>query len=396
MWVNKPKKYVDEEYPELVNLFKNKEDAHNGLCSTIETTFICPCCLKEYKRKIVNVVKAGHITCPTCSDGFPYPEKFMANLLTQLDISFDYHYTDTWTQNYIYDFRLEVNGKKYIIETDGGIGHGHRNLTNLSSEESLAIDKYKDLLATNNGYEIIRIDCNYTSNRFDYIKQSIIDTLYNIVDLSMVDWDECNKKALDSVFHKVIDCYKHKSVFLDEIEEMTHIKQRTIIKYLREAMDCGILPKKILMSTNPYKTIPEGVKFVFDENNFSSRNRKIYCYEDVIIFNSITDAANYYNFDRCSFGYALKNNCLFKGKHFVYLDELDENFDFKPKNDFNSNRCRKIYKYDDSMNLLDIYENATELKQRSPEYNYNTIWKACTNKNRRAYGFRWSYEILTK
>ena len=173
MWVNKPKKYVDEEYPELVNLFKNKEDAHNGIFSTIETIFICPCCKKEYKCKIVNVVKAGHVTCPTCSDGFLYPEKFMANLLTQLQISFDYHYVDVWTQNFIYDFRLKIGDKMYVVETDGGIGHGNRSLTNLSSDESLAIDRYKDLLATENGHEIIRIDCNYTRNRFDYIKQSI-------------------------------------------------------------------------------------------------------------------------------------------------------------------------------------------------------------------------------
>lgn len=397
MWVNLPQKYVDEEFPELVYLFKNREDAHNGTASTIETDFICPCCKKEYKRKIANVVRNKHVSCPTCNDGFSYPEKFMANVLTQLNISFDYHYSDkTWTQKYIYDFRFDYNGSKYIIETDGGLGHGHRNMPSTSSDELLDIDRIKDQLATDNGYHIIRIDCDYKNDRYQYIKQSIINALNGILDLSNIDWNECNIKSLDSMFLKVINCYKKDSIFLDNISELTGIKIRTITKYLNEAMKFGILEKQKLIKNNPYKDIPDGIEFIFDRNNYSSQNKKIYCYEDVIIFNSITDASDYYGFDRSSFSYALNRDGAFKSKHFVYFDTLDKNFDFKPKSDFQDNRNRKMYQYDKTLKLLYVYKDASDLKQKNPKYSYSNIWKSCTTPGRSAYGFIWSYELLTK
>ena len=31
MWKNIPKKYIDEVYPDLIPLFKNRSDAHNGV-----------------------------------------------------------------------------------------------------------------------------------------------------------------------------------------------------------------------------------------------------------------------------------------------------------------------------------------------------------------------------
>lgn len=397
MWVNLPQKYVDEEFTELVHLFKNREDAHNGTASTIETDFICPCCKKEYKRKIVNVVRNKHVSCPTCNDGFSYPEKFMANVLTQLNINFYYHYSDkTWTQKYIYDFRFYYDGSKYIIETDGGLGHGNRNMSKILSEELLDIDRIKDQLAIDNGYNIIRIDCDYKNDRYQYIKQSIINALNDIFDLSTIDWDECNRKSLDSMFLKVVNCYKQDSIFLDDISELTGIKIRTITKYLNEAMKFGIIEKQKLIKNNPYKDIPDGIEFIFDRNNYSSQNKKIYCYEDVIIFNSITDASDYYGFDRSSFSYALNRDGAFKGKHFVYFDTLDKNFDFKPKSDFQDNRNRKMYQYDKTLKLLYVYKDASDLKQKNPKYSYSNIWKSCTTPGRSAYGFIWSYELLTK
>ena len=91
MWKNIPKNYVDEKYPELIPLFKNREDAHNGVSSSKKIEFVCPCCNKIYVRSICDIVRSGSVPCVTCSDGFSYPEKFMANVLSQLNIDFKYH-----------------------------------------------------------------------------------------------------------------------------------------------------------------------------------------------------------------------------------------------------------------------------------------------------------------
>ena len=396
MWVNKPTKYVDEEYPELVELFKYKEDAHNGVYSTLNKVFVCPCCNNEYYRKIANVVRNRHVSCPTCNDGFPYPEKFMANVLTQLHIPFDYQYTNnTWTQNYIYDFRFDFNNKKYIIETDGGLGHGHRSMSNLTPDESLIIDKNKEELAINNGYILIRVDCDYKNDRYQYIKNSVVKSLQDIFDLSKIDWDTCNKKALDSLFFKVVDCYKNNSTFLDDISEITGIKIRTVTKYLNEAMKVGILQKQTLRKKNPYKDIPIGVKFVFNDKNYSSRNRKLFCYEDAIIFNSITDAAEYYGFHRGSIDLAIKeHNGAIKGKHFIYFDDLPKDYDFNTKINRIVSRNNQIYQYDKSLKLVHLYKDASELKEKSPKYSYANVWRACTGKRKTAYGFIWSFKDL--
>ena len=397
MGKSKPKKYVNEEYPELVSLFKYKEDAHNGVYSTLNKIFVCPCCHNEYNRKIVNVIRNKHVSCPTCNDGFSYPEKFMANMLTQLNISFDYQYTNKeWTQNYIYDFRFDFNNKKYIIETDGGIGHGRRCISNLTPDESLIVDKNKEELAINNGYIVIRVDCDYKNDRYQYIKNSIIKSLQDIFDLSKIDWDICNQKALDSLFLKVIDCYKNETIFLDNISEITGVKIRTVTKYLNEAMKAGILPKKKLIKNNPYKDIPIGVRFIFNEKNYSSRNKKLYCYEDVTIFNSITDAAEYYGFNRCSIDLAIKeHNGAIKGKHFIYFDDLPKDYNFNEKNDFEIHRNNQIYQYDNDLKLIHLYKESSELKEKCPQYNYANIWRVCKGKRKTAYGFIWSFKKLT-
>ena len=58
---------------------------------------------------------------------------------------------------------------------DGGIGHGNKSVhEKYSIEDSIKIDNKKDELANQNGFILIRIDCNYTYNRFGFIKENII------------------------------------------------------------------------------------------------------------------------------------------------------------------------------------------------------------------------------
>lgn len=57
----------------------------------------------------------------------------------------------------VYDIYFEKDGKNYIIEMDGGLGHGNRTYTksDRSKEELLDIDKIKDILAREHDIEVI-------------------------------------------------------------------------------------------------------------------------------------------------------------------------------------------------------------------------------------------------
>lgn len=57
--------------PEMIYLFKDKEDAYKyKKWSTKYTWFICPCCGNEYYLQIQNVTKIGKVSCDICNDGF--------------------------------------------------------------------------------------------------------------------------------------------------------------------------------------------------------------------------------------------------------------------------------------------------------------------------------------
>ena len=116
----------------------------------------------------------------------------MYNLLQQLNVEFEYQYSPKWCKYRFkgknktgrYDFYIP--SKQLIIEMDGGIGHGNCSTKLLTKNESLEIDNIKDKLAIEHKLNPIRIDCNYNHNRFEYIKNKIINSKLNdIFNLNM-------------------------------------------------------------------------------------------------------------------------------------------------------------------------------------------------------------------
>lgn len=297
---------------------KNPDDANDYTHSKKEIVLICPCCKREYITKLVYYVKSQKVQCPFCKDGFSYPERFMSNVLKQLDIKFDYQYVSDWTHGYKYDFRLEYMSKKYIIEMDGAIGHNHTNsLSNLTKEDSYKIDCIKTELAIDNGYIVIRVDCDYKNlNKFVYIQNEIIKTISPYIDLSNVNWQKCHIDSLTSIFNTVINTYKYKTKFVDEISKITEVKPRTVIKYIKEAMGSGILPNEILYKKNYLKQYPDDMICL---TNRHPNDKPILCIDDNLLFKSIKDACIYYGFNPDELRYVMrcKNNTL-NGKSFKF------------------------------------------------------------------------------
>lgn len=391
--------YVDESFPELAKNFKDQSKIHVTKSCKDTVELICPCCKKEYKSKVVDYIKAGHVPCLTCNDGFSYPEKLMGNILKQLNIKYEYQYSPEWAKPYKYDFYFIYNNQKYIVETDGGLGHGYNNAFDRTTQECLEVDKIKDNLASQHNINVIRIDCNYVNyNRFNYIKPNIIKELSSIIPLDNIDWDYCNLQSLKSKFQEVIEIYKSGTKCLEDISNICNIKTRTVIKYITEAMDNGLIPKeKLIIKKNPKPTGRYRIKEARIISKDEATKDSIFCYEDALLFKTMGDAIIYYGYMKDGFYLAIReNNGYFKGRHFIKYKNLPRDFDFNRKifnqSEYNNSGSKKIicqYTLDDK--LKRIYIRKEEIPKNM---SFSNIWRACVNQRKSAYGYKW--KILDK
>ena len=275
--------------PELVHLFKNMEDAYKyKKWSTQYTWYICPCCGNEYYLQIQNVTKAGKVPCDICNDGFSYPNKFMANLLSQLNITYEKEYSPDWISPKKYDFYFQINNKNYIVEMDGGLGHGNSfgKPFQKDLDDGITIDKYKDKMAKNHGISVIRIDCNYTSKRFEYITNSILNScLAELFDLNAIDFKKCDLASNDNIFRAVLIDLQNRIYDTKVLSRKHKLGESTIRNYINTAIESNIISQK---AVNQYR-FESRKKKISD-----SKNQKVLCIETNEIFDSYKDANKKY------------------------------------------------------------------------------------------------------
>ena len=231
-------KIVDAR-PDLIKYLDNPDDAYiYSYASTKPMNVHCPIC--GYKKQF----DAAHLStqgfgCPICGDGVKYPNKFISELLDQLGIDYTREATKKhkdlfWAEDFRYDFYFKQNNQKILIEADGGF---HRYA------EQQERDICKDLLAQQNGFMLIRIDCDYkTNNRFDYIKEHIIKSeLSKLLNLNRVDWRRCDKKALSGLTYEACLLW-NEGKSIQEIARTLNVCIQTVAKYLKRCRDVGLCP----------------------------------------------------------------------------------------------------------------------------------------------------------
>jgi predicted RNA-binding Zn-ribbon protein involved in translation (DUF1610 family) len=159
----------------------------------------CPQCGHVKKIAICDLLRNG-LGCPKCSDGVSYPNKFGRNFIEQLNVkNIIYEYRPKWLvvndNQCSYDIYFEYNDTKYIIEMDGGLGHGNFTYKRIDGNDidGLRRDLAKDKLAQANGITVIRIDCKKSDS--NYIKDNIMNSpLPSILNFSEsdIDWAKCD------------------------------------------------------------------------------------------------------------------------------------------------------------------------------------------------------------
>jgi hypothetical protein len=312
----KKKSNLWTDCPEVARLLKNPDNGYKFTkCCGSKTEFVCPSCGTVSKHLISNVVRRG-FSCPACSDGISYPNKFMANMLNQLGV----HYTSEYSfsdAKYRYDFYL--TNYNIIIEMHGRQHYEKWNVSKRTLEEEQENDKNKmDHALKHNVAHYIVIDAKCSD--INYISSRILSSeLNNIFDMSSIDWRQCGYFASGSLVHEAAELYNKKHSVMDISNKLKH-SDTTIRRWLKQATSIG------LCEYIPCK-------------GFLKNNRPVILLNTKDIVNSISEAGRKYNVSfqniskNCKRERSYAGVSLETGDPFVwrFLDEYDPNevVDFK-------------------------------------------------------------------
>ncbi|MED3792413.1 zinc-ribbon domain-containing protein [Niallia alba] len=225
-------------HPEIAGLLINSERGYqitHG--SNSEEDFKClDCGYIKKNKKVYQIIRDNGVSCPRCSDGISYPEKFMANILSQLEINFETQKKFDWSDNRKYDFYIPL--LNCIIETHGG-QHYKQSTRGRSLIKEQENDRTKELLAKKNGVKNYNvIDCSYSE--LNWIKQNVINsTLSSLMDLTNIDWFRCHNNACSSLVKTTCELWNSGLRNTTKICEVMKLSRSAVTKYLKQGALLG-------------------------------------------------------------------------------------------------------------------------------------------------------------
>lgn len=232
-------------HPRYVKYFLNEEESTKySHGSTKRLFFKCPNCQHVKEMPIQRLIFQG-FGCERCSDGISFGEKFIANLLTQLNIDYFPQLSKKqfdWCGKYRYDFYLvkentiiEVHGQQHYrksFETCGGD----------TLNQVVQNDEIKKKLAEDNGIDnYIIIDARKSD--VSHIKNSILSSkLSDIIDaeLNSVEWKDIILKTGNNLIREVCEYYNKTNKSPMEISKIFNIGKSTAINYLKFGNETGL------------------------------------------------------------------------------------------------------------------------------------------------------------
>lgn len=271
--------------PWMVKYFPNKEiDAQRFTkYAKNEVDFVCPDCGRIQHKSIMNVCAAKTLSC-VCGDRISYPNKYMYALLEQLNVSFEKEKTFSWESSKRYDFYIENNNQKIIVEMNG-IQHykGKTHSRARSLEEEQENDKYKKRIAIENGIDkYFIIDCSLSDS--DFIKNNIISSgMLDSINVSTdkINWDKCDMIATSN-FTKAVCDYKNANPNLSLSDIAKHFKttKAVIWRYVKKGAKFGWCTYNV----------DESRKILDSQNRIDHNQKPIYCLTNDTYYRSASEA----------------------------------------------------------------------------------------------------------
>lgn len=228
--------------PDIIKFLLDKEDGQRYTrCSHKQVWVICPFCGHKKFMRVEELVLNGGLSCPRCSDGLSYPNKFAYNVFKQLFgqyKEYDSEYTPDWLGQMRYDNHIVLkDGQEIVVEMDGGF---HYNEFGKFAAQNDAI---KDALANEHNIKVIRVNCFYSriTERFELVKNGLIEAIKCYFDLSRIDWNAANEAGISSRLIEAVNYYnKYPFMSNQQIADHFHVNVVTIRHYLTVGEKIGL------------------------------------------------------------------------------------------------------------------------------------------------------------
>ena len=286
-------------YPDIAKMIAIPEndltfdDCYGIACqSNKKFYFKCLDCsrVSTYKKNLNNIVRKRY-SCQFCSDGISIPNKFMSNILKQLNEDFitELSSKEFSGKNYFrYDFYLP----KYnmIIELNG-LQHYEEN-TNFkySLFEQQMNDLFKYKCAKNHVDNYIVIDCRHSE--LEWMKENIIKELSNYFNFNNIDWELVWKQSQTSKCIETWELWNNGMHSIVTISKELNIHRDTIRKYLKQGAKYGICN--------------------YDDKN--NNYKKVICVTTGLVFNKSIEASKFYNINYTHISSCCKGKRNYCGK----------------------------------------------------------------------------------
>jgi len=266
--------------PDVCSMLDDSENEFDySIQSGKKAKWKCKICGNIFVRAVKDVVNRG-INCPQCSDGISFPNKFMYSLLKSAKIIFEREKSFSWSDLKRYDFYIPEYSA--IIEMNG-MQHYEGCNYYISYEDIHKNDIQKKSMAVKNGINnYITIDSRISDVL--YIKNSVLASdLKNIINFNEIDFKLVVSKINSNLFECVTKLW-NEGYTTKEIASKEQISTDTVIVLLKRSAFIGLCEYDAAKQSNKWFKVSR-----------NTNKKKIICLNDCNSFDSINDAAIYYN-----------------------------------------------------------------------------------------------------
>ena len=305
------------KYRKLAEYYGFSEDLMKSTrpMSSKKITIVCPDCGCNKAISPAELLTQG-LFCNHCNDGISYPEKFIAAVLTQLDITFEARYSFDWSSRKQYDFYLPEYS--CIIEAHGAQHYEDSRLSG-PAERQKENDSYKEHLARTNGIlYYFQVDCRESEP--EWISQNLYKSgffdLLNISD-SKFDWEKCAIEALHSKIKQAAK-YWNTGHRIDQISALLGVNRITIRRWLKKATQAGLCNYNTQVSWD--RGHDEDWK-ASHHKAMTLRRKQVMCIETGICYESYAKAGQQLDLCAANIGRSARNGGKYAvgGLHFVEI-----------------------------------------------------------------------------